>query len=225
MSLLNLCRFRIRSILRDTLPDLIPSKSTSEESLHLSHDSETKEEPLPEGILNAVADLKIQFNTRSTALVEENDSDDSLSKSKEPDTNHTESLVAAREQSAKRKLEELGGFEQNHTSEKPENPKRTKMLSQNSDYLSSTSSQFDRDLGPSNSFSSITSVSQCSKDSNNDFNEDNSLWTCSISDSEVDDDISNDFKDDKYNFIFEQNKNKFSQLLKAKIDSLQYQIQ
>lgn len=226
LSLQKLCRSKIRSILCENLPNSIPSKCTS---------GGDGEESLPGGFLTAFANLETEYD-RPITLADEYNYDYVLSKSEESDDNHIESLASAKEQStnfsqttyesAKRKLEEPGGYEQNYTSTKTGNPKRMKMLSQNSEDVPSTSSQFDSGLCQSIPSTSITSMFQCSEGSNdNDFNEKRMKYaSICISDSDdsdvYDDDVVNDFKQEKYNFIFEYNKNKLSQLLKAKIDLL-----
>lgn len=183
-------------------------------------------------VLNKVANWDYMLETGSTSSSVENDHDDSIPESEEFDDNQTESLAVPSspymncspkiDKTHKRESEEPGCSEQNHMSVEAENSKMVIMSSQDSDDSLSTSSQCD-----SNSSASSRSTFQYSDSSeDSDSNEESveSVHTEWISSSDDDDDIYRSINSkvkNKYNFIFEYNKNKFSQLLKAKIDSLQ----
>lgn len=183
-------------------------------------------------IINSFVGLDDMLDSESTSS-SEYDYDDSLSESEESDDIrlHAETLAAAsaqdtnslltNEESVKRKSEEPGCSKQNHTpvtSAEAENSKRMKMTS------SSTSSQCDTDLWETISSSSRTSIFEGfdnfeDSDSSEEYVEDDHD---SISSDDNDDMINESgIKKNKYNFIFEHNKNDLSKLLKAKIDSLQ----
>lgn len=184
-------------------------------------------------IINSFVGLEDMLDSESTSSGEY-DYDDSLSESEELDDNNTETLattsaqdtnsLSTNEESAKRKSDEPGCSKQNHTSAEAENTKRMKMTSENSKDVSSTSSQCDTDLWETMSSTSRTSLFEGFEDSVDGDSSDGYVENDhdSISSNDIDDMIDEaTVKKNKYNFIFEHNKNDLSILLKAKIDSLQ----
>lgn len=208
--------------------------------VHIQYDRIVESGPNVHRDINSFVDLEsILSDSESTSYGEHAFYADYLSsESEESDEIPVESLTVARaehtdclstiDESSKRKLEEPGCSEQNHTSAEVENSKRIKMLSQNSENetVPSTSSQCDFDSCDTvSSTSRGVSILQDSVGSETEdfIDAQYSFSSNDDDDNDSDGDMNNDstVKKGKYNFIFQHNKNELSQLLKSKIYSLQ----